>query len=53
MPTVEAEDGEEDGYNVFYDSIDTVLMGRTTYEQVLSFEVPYPYEGKTSYLFTR
>ncbi len=53
LPTGEGEGGEDYGYNEFYDSIDTVLMGRTTYEQVLSFDVPYPYAGKTSYVFTR
>src|SRR5215813_10264264 len=32
------------GYTEFFTSIDTVLMGRKTYEQVLSFG-PYPYTG--------
>lgn len=53
LPTGTDGDGEDYGYYEFYDSIDTVLMGRTTYEQVLSFDVPYPYPDKTSYVFTR
>ncbi|KST66111.1 dihydrofolate reductase family protein [Mastigocoleus testarum] len=46
------EDGEEDfGYNKFYDSIDAVIMGATTYKQVLGFG-DWPYPGKISYVVT-
>ena len=35
-------EGEDCGYRAFMDSIDTLIMGRKTYEQVLSFgEWPY------------
>ncbi len=44
---------EDFGYQTFYDSIDTTLMGNATYQQVLGFDVPFPYEGKTNYVFTR
>lgn len=40
------------GYASFFSSIDTVLMGSRTYEQILSLG-PFPYEGKTCYVFTR
>lgn len=40
------------GYEEFYRSIDTVLLGNKTYEQVLTFG-DYPYQNKTSYVFTR
>ena len=40
------------GYSKFLDSIDTVLMGRKTYEQVLTFG-EYPYQEKKSYVFTK
>jgi len=40
------------GYSEFYAGIDTVVMGRKTYEQVLTFG-EYPYKGKKSYVFTR
>jgi len=36
----------------FYKSIDTVIMGKTTYDQVLTFGA-YPYKDKKSYVFTR
>jgi dihydrofolate reductase len=41
------------GYAAFFDSIDTVVMGRKTYELSLSFGPPYVYEGKASYVFSR
>ena len=40
------------GYARFYDSIDTVVMGRRTYETALSFG-DYPYPDKTGYVFSR
>jgi dihydrofolate reductase len=39
------------GYQAFYDSVDTILMGRRTYDQVLSFG-DYPYAGKHAYVFS-
>jgi dihydrofolate reductase len=39
------------GYTDFYNSIDTILVGRKTYEQSLTFE-EYPYKGKKVYVFT-
>ncbi|XHX78098.1 MAG: dihydrofolate reductase family protein [Stenomitos frigidus ULC029] len=40
------------GYAEFSASIDTVLMGRKTYEQVLTFG-EFPYQEKQSYVFSR
>ena len=40
------------GYDKFYKSIDTVIMGKKTYEQVLTFGA-YPYKDKKSYVLTR
>ena len=42
----------ESGYDTFYKSIDTVIMGKTTYDQVLTFGV-YPYKGKKSFVFSK
>ena len=45
---------EEDfGYEEFFAGIGTVLMGRTTYEQILTFGVDYPYPGTAGYVFSR
>ncbi len=41
----------ESGYDAFYNSIDTVIMGKTTYDQVLTFG-EYPYKDKKSFVFT-
>ena len=41
----------DSGYNEFYNSVDTVFMGRTTYDQILTFG-KYPYDGKEGYVFT-
>jgi dihydrofolate reductase len=40
------------GYTKFYNSIDTILVGRKTYDQSLTFE-EYPYKGNKVYVFTR
>ncbi len=42
----------ESGYGAFYKSVDTVIMGKTTYDQVLTFG-EYPYKDKKSFVFTR
>ena len=39
------------GYTEFYNSIDTIFVGRKTYEQSLTFE-EYPYKGKKVYVLT-
>lgn len=41
------------GYMDFYETIDTVIMGRKTYDHILGFDVPWPYEKCTTYLATR
>jgi len=43
---------KDSGYNNFYKSIDTVLIGNKTYEQILTFG-EYPYKDKNSYIFTK
>jgi dihydrofolate reductase len=48
------EGSQEDfGYAEFFAAIGTVLMGRATYEQILTFGVDYPYPGTTGYVFSR
>ncbi|MBP2028600.1 dihydrofolate reductase [Acetoanaerobium pronyense] len=47
--------GEGDnGYSEFYKTIDTILMGRKTYEQILILENgKFPYKDKKCYVFSR
>lgn len=48
-------DGEGDaGYSEFMETVDTVVMGRRTYDWVMEMENgEYPYEGIKSYVFSR
>jgi dihydrofolate reductase len=41
------------GYAELYDSVDVLLMGRRTYEQVLTFGGDYPWRGKRSLVLSR
>ncbi len=34
------------GFSAFIDSIDAIVMGRKTFEKVLSFDIPWPYSKK-------
>lgn len=45
--------GEDYGLGDFYKSVDTTLMGNSTYKAILGFDVPFPYPDKTNYVFTR
>ena len=49
---LEAGGNTDYGYSVFYDSIDTTLMGYATYKLTLTFP-RFPYPDKTNYVFTR
>ena len=46
------ETGEDYGYKKFLDTVDTLIMGNTTYKQVLGFG-EFPYKGKDCYVFSR
>ena len=38
------EDGEDHGYQEFIETVDFLVMGRNSFEKVLSFGVAWPYE---------
>lgn len=44
-------EGEDCGYAAFMSSVDVLIMGRHTYDQVAGFE-PWPYEGKRVVVLT-
>lgn len=46
-----SESNRDHGYEKFYNSIDTVIMGRKTYDQILTFG-EYPYKGTKGYVYT-
>ena len=43
--------GEDCGYAAFMSTVDVLIMGRNSYEQVAGFE-PWPYEGKRVVVLT-
>lgn len=46
-----AADGNDGGYGAFITPVDALLMGRTTYEQVMGWG--WPYNGRAGYVLTR
>ncbi len=44
--------GEDYGYNAFVSSVDTVIMGRKTYDKVLTFDIPFPHKGRMCYVLS-
>lgn len=50
-----AVEGEGDnGYTRFYESVDTVLIGRITYDWIIQHEKgDFPYKGKECYVFSK
>ena len=45
--------GEDYGYGSFIETVDTVIMGRKTYDKVLGFGIPFPHSDKKTYIITR
>src|SRR4051812_24677761 len=52
LSTVEIP-GEDYGYGEFIKTVDTVIMGRKTYEKVLSFGIGFPHADKKCYVISR
>ncbi|MER2999560.1 dihydrofolate reductase family protein [Pontibacter populi] len=48
-----ALEGEDYGYSDFMQTIDTTLMGHSTYKAILGMDMPFPYTDKTNYVFSR
>lgn len=44
--------GEDYGYQHIIETIDTVIMGRKTYDKVLSFGIPFPHAQRKTYVIT-
>ena len=47
-----AQEGEDYGYAAFTATVDTVLMGRRTYDKVAAMGVPDPHPGRSLYVIT-
>ncbi|MBB6460925.1 dihydrofolate reductase family protein [Flammeovirga kamogawensis] len=44
---------EQYGYQDFFDSIDTTIMGNSTYQKIQSLDVEFPYAGKRNFVITK
>ena len=47
------EKDQDYGYFDFVKTVDTVIMGRKTYDKVLSFGIEFPHADKKTYIITR
>jgi dihydrofolate reductase len=45
--------GQDYGWEAFRQSIDALVLGRQTYEQVLSFGVDWPYQALATFVWSR
>lgn len=51
--SVVQRDGEDYGYVDFIKSVDTVILGRKTYDWVMTQVPEFPHADKNSYVITR
>ena len=51
--TIVQKDGEDYGYNDFIKEVDTVIMGRKTYDWVMTQVKEFPHADIDSYIITR
>lgn len=49
---LQAFEGVDYGYESFLKGIDVLVVGRTTYDQIVALESRWPYEGRTTYVVT-
>jgi dihydrofolate reductase len=47
------KEGEDYGYATFIATVDTVVLGKNTYDKVLSMGYPFPHADKEAYIITR
>jgi len=47
------KEGEDYGYNAFTSAVDTVIMGRKTFDKVMSFGIGNPHQDKELWVITR
>jgi dihydrofolate reductase len=47
------KEGEDYGYAAFISTVDTVVLGKNTYDKILSMGYPFPHADKDAYVITR
>lgn len=53
LETLDNPDNSDYGYGDFISGVDTIIMGRKSYETVRSFDMEWPYHDKKVYIITR
>lgn len=51
--TIVQKEGEDYGYNNFIKNIDTVIVGRKTYDWVMKQVIEFPHKNKNTFVITR
>lgn len=51
--TLVEKEGEDYGYTRFIETIDTVILGRKTYDKVMTMGIDFPHADKDVYVITR
>jgi dihydrofolate reductase len=41
------------GRKEFYDSVDTIIMGNGTYQEICSLDIDFPFRDKSTYVLSR
>ena len=47
------KEGEDYGFSTFMESVDTIIVGRKTYDKILSMGIEWPYGSREVYALTR
>ena len=47
------KEGEDYGYTAFTQGVDTIIMGRKTYDKILTLVPVFPHQNKECYIITR
>ena len=53
LESIPHKEGEDYGYQKFYETVDTTIMGYSTYDQVKGWGIEWPYKDKKNYVVTR
>jgi dihydrofolate reductase len=51
--TAVEQEGEDYGYSKFIETIDTVILGRKTYDKILAMGIDWPYGDRKVFVLTR
>lgn len=47
------KEGEDYGHSAFLETVDTIIVGRKTYDKILSMGIEWPYGSREVYVLTR